>query len=75
MRSSGTLLKAMIALALGALVGPSLRAAEPTGEAVATTYADIAEATYEDALLTERDLQAAVDGFLAAPGAATHQAA
>ena len=39
------------------------------------TYADIAQAGYEDSWLTAKNLQAAIDAFLAAPGAATHQAA
>ena len=38
-------------------------------------YADIAEAAYEDAWLTAKDLQEAVDAFLAQPADATHQAA
>jgi putative iron-regulated protein len=44
-------------------------------EAVLATYADVAQATYEDSLIAARDLQAAVDALLAAPGAAAHQAA
>jgi putative iron-regulated protein len=63
------------ALALSALAAPSGRAAAPTGEAVLATYADIAQAGYEDSWLTAKNLQAAIDAFLAAPGAATHQAA
>ncbi|MGH6898311.1 MAG: imelysin family protein [Geminicoccaceae bacterium] len=64
------------ALALSVLAAPSIRAAEPQGEAaVLATYADIAEAAYEDAWLTATSLQSAVDAFLAAPEAATHQAA
>jgi putative iron-regulated protein len=42
---------------------------------VLATYADIAEAGYEDAWLTAQQLQTAIDAFLAAPGPATHQAA
>ena len=56
------------ALALSAL-------AAPTAEAVLATYADIAQAGYEDSWLTAKNLPTAVDAFLAAPGAATHQAA
>jgi putative iron-regulated protein len=63
------------ALALSAFAAPSGRAAAPTAEAVLATYADIAQAGYEDSWLTAKNLQTAVDAFLAAPGAATHQAA
>ncbi|MGH6903094.1 MAG: imelysin family protein [Geminicoccaceae bacterium] len=63
------------ALALSAFAAPSGRAAAPTAEAVLATYADIAQAGYEDSWLTAKSLQAAIDAFLAAPGAATHQAA
>jgi putative iron-regulated protein len=63
------------ALALGAPAAPSALAAEPTGAAVLGNYADIAEAAYEDAWLTAKDLQEAVDAFLAQPADATHQAA
>ena len=42
---------------------------------VLDTYADIAHATYEDSLQAARDLQTAVDRLLAAPGAATLDAA
>jgi putative iron-regulated protein len=64
------------AFPLGVLWGPGIRADAPVGPAaVLGTYADIAEAGYEDALLAAEHLQAAVDAFLAAPGSATHQAA
>ena len=53
----------------------TLLATEPAREAVLATYSDIAEAAYEDALLTAKHLQSAVDAFLAAPGAPTQQAA
>lgn len=42
---------------------------------VLTTYADIAEATYGDALTTAQTLQAAVEAFVAAPSEAGLQAA
>ena len=45
-------------------------AAQTQGEVLAT-YADIALAGYEDSLTTARTLQAAVDGFVAAPSEAT----
>ena len=75
MKRLAVLASAATALALGALAAPSAVTAEPSGEAVLVTYADIAEATYEDAWLTAKVLQAAVDALLAAPGAATHAAA
>lgn len=42
---------------------------------VLDTYADIAEAAYGDSLATARDLQAAVEAFLAAPSPETLEAA
>jgi putative iron-regulated protein len=75
MRSLGIWFYPAAALALGALAAPGALVAEPTGEAVLVTYADVAEVGYEDSWLTAKNLQAAVDAFLAAPGAATHQAA
>ena len=75
MRSPGILVSIGAALALGAPAAPTTLAADPTGEAVLVNYADIAEAAYEDAWLTAKDLQEAVDAFLAQPADATHQAA
>ncbi len=49
--------------------------ADATPTAVLTTYSDIALASFEDSLSTAQALQAAVDAFIAAPSAATHQAA
>ncbi|MCE8538920.1 peptidase [Ruegeria pomeroyi] len=43
--------------------------------AVLTTYADIAEAKYQDSLTTARALQAAVDALIADPSAQTLEAA
>lgn len=43
--------------------------------AVLTTYADIAEAKYQDSVSTARMLQAAVDALIADPSAATLEAA
>ena len=71
------LLPAAALLALGAWSAPGVAAAadpvDPT--AVLTTYADIAHADYQDSLTTARTLQAAVDALLAAPSAASQQAA
>ena len=73
MRSLGTL--SITAAALAMSVAAGVQAAEPDQAAVLATYADIAEATYEDAWLTAKDLQSAIDAFLAEPGAPTHEAA
>jgi putative iron-regulated protein len=74
MRNLGTLFTTAAA-ALAISVAAGVDAAEPDEAAVLATYADIAEATYEDAWLTAKDLQGAVDVFLAAPAAASQQAA
>jgi putative iron-regulated protein len=67
---------AATALALSALPSPGALAADAVDPgSVLATYADIAEAAYEDALLTAKDLQGSIDVLLAEPGAATHQAA
>lgn len=42
---------------------------------VVETYADIAHATYEDSLITARDLHAAIEAFTADPSPVTHAAA
>ena len=73
MRSLGTL--AITAAALAMSVSAGVHAAGPDRAAVVATYADIADATYEDAGLTAKDLQSAIDAFLADPGAPTHDAA
>ncbi|WAC26815.1 imelysin family protein [Ancylobacter sp. SL191] len=60
----------LAAVALGALIaaGPAgADTAAPKVRDVVVTYADIAEAMYGDSLKTAKDLQAAVDAFLAAP--------
>jgi putative iron-regulated protein len=68
------LLPAAVALAIGACATPA--AAEPVDPSAAlATYADIAQAGYQDALTTAKALQGTVDAFLAAPSAATQQAA
>ena len=61
-----------MALTLAALYSTA-RAAEPA--AIVDTYGDIALAMYEDALATAKELQAAVDAFLAAPTEENLQAA
>jgi putative iron-regulated protein len=63
-----------IACSLSCLpAAPALADVAP--KAVMKTYADMAEVMYGDALAEARRLQAAVDAFLAAPSAATHDAA
>ena len=61
------------ALACAAAALAPAHAAEP--RAVVQTYADIAQAGYEDSLTAARTLADAVDAFLAAPGAEAHRAA
>ncbi|PCJ93464.1 MAG: peptidase [Hyphomicrobiales bacterium] len=53
----------------------SVAHADATPNAVLTTYSDIALASFEDSLSTAKALQSAVDAFLAAPSAASQQAA
>lgn len=65
----------------GGLVGAGLlganaaHAAAPSTKEVLRTYADIAHATYEDALISARGLRGAVAALVAAPSAGTHAAA
>lgn len=58
-----------LTLALAGLCLAAPAQAEPTAGAVAATYADIAQAMYEDSLATARELDKAIDAFLAAPSA------
>jgi len=75
--------KSLIALSLAAaaLTGcnqanvQSSAQAEVTSQAVLTTYADIAHATFEDSLITAKALRGAVQQFLAAPTEANLQKA
>lgn len=59
----------LAAVALGALIaaGPASADTAPKVRDIVVTYADIAEAMYGDSLKTAKDLQAAVNAFLAAP--------
>ncbi len=63
-----------VALALSVSTLGLAHAATDAG-AVVETYADIALAKYEDSLSTARDLESAIDAFLANPSEATQQAA
>jgi putative iron-regulated protein len=62
----------LIALGFGTSPSP---AAEPSVKDVLTAYADIAQAGYEDALVTATTLKLAVDAFLAHPTEANLRAA
>ena len=66
-------MRILLAAALTSLVAGPLHAADPA--AVVTTYADIAEAAFQDSLTTALALQTAVDGLIATPSDATLQAA
>lgn len=66
--------KFLLAATMAALMSTGAYAAvEP--KAVAKTYADVAQASYEDALRTARDLQKSIAGLLARPSPATLEAA
>jgi hypothetical protein len=65
---------AAVALTLAAIV-TSARAEAPAPEAVIDTYGDIAQAMYEDALTTAKELQSKIDAFLAEPTEETLSAA
>ena len=67
-----TLTLATAVVGFGGMAGSSF-AADATG--VINTYADIAHAGYEDALITARGLDAAVDALIAKPSEATLTAA
>ncbi len=58
-----------LSVAAGAVMATPARAAEPSVADVVKTYADIAQAGYEDSLATARALEAEVDAFLAKPTA------
>ncbi len=64
-----------IPVAALSLVAGAGKALAIEAEAVASTYADIALAGYEDSLTTARALDAAIDGLIAAPSEATLNAA
>lgn len=65
MKSARSLLAATALF--GSLVASPAFAATPEPKAVVITYANIAQAMYEDALKAARELDKSVDGFLAAP--------
>ncbi len=66
--------KFLLAATMAALISTGAYAAvEP--KAVVKTYADVAQASYEDALRTARDLQKSIAGLLAKPSPATLEAA
>lgn len=55
--------------------GGGLAFAEPKVKDVIKTYADIAEATYEDSLISAKAMKKAIDGFLKNPNETTLKAA
>ena len=68
--------RAAMSLPLLAFAATPLAAQDaPDQAAVVETYANIAEAAYGDALSTARDLDAAIDAFLADPTEAGLEAA
>ncbi len=62
-------------LGLGLLHGTSALAAEPSKAAVLKTYADIAQAIFDDSVGTARNLQKAVTALITKPSDATMKAA
>jgi len=70
-RAGLTFPAAAVAFALSA----GMAAAQPTPEDVLKTYADIAQAGYEDSLATARQLHAAIDALVAGPSQETLAAA
>ncbi|MFC5069326.1 imelysin family protein [Flaviflagellibacter deserti] len=56
-----------------AIAGPSFAATKPAD--IMTNYANVAEAIYSDSLAKAKDLQTAIDAFLAKPNADTLKAA
>lgn len=62
-------------LGFGLLSGLPAQAAETSKSAVLKTYADIAQAIYEDSASTARNLQKAVNALIAKPSDATMKAA
>ncbi|AOZ68705.1 peptidase [Rhodobacter xanthinilyticus] len=71
-----TLLALLATTALALPLSAPARAADaPAAEAVLATYADLAQAGYEDSLATAKALRAAIGAFVAAPSAETQAAA
>jgi len=66
---------AMPAAAVAFVFSAGMAVAQPAAEDVLTTYADIAQAGYEDSLATARQLDAAIDALLAGPSDETLAAA
>ncbi len=62
-------LKLMIGAGIAALIVPGYfaQASAPSSEAVLETYANIAQANYDDALITARQLKTAIEAFIALP--------
>ena len=62
-------------LAAAPAASPIALAAGPSVKDIITNYGNVAEAMYSDSLVKAKDLEKAVDAFLAAPSASTLQAA
>lgn len=65
----------LLLLAAGLLVNPEAAQAAVSPNEVLSNYGDIAQAMYEDSLGEAREMQAAIEEFLAAPSEATLSAA
>ncbi|MBM6593334.1 imelysin family protein [Microvirga pudoricolor] len=66
---------ALTVLMAGTAFAPLAHAQAPQPKAIVETYANVAQAMYGDAVTTARDLQKAVDAFLASPTDDTLKAA
>ncbi len=62
-------------LALAGAVARPAFADAPAVKDITKTYGDLAEAMYSDSLAKAKDLDKAIDAFLAAPDATTQKAA
>lgn len=60
-----------VVAAVAAFAGPAVAADAPKPRDVVVHYADLAQLSYETSAATARDLQKAIDAFLAAPSADT----
>ena len=62
-------------LAAAPAASPIALAAGPAVKDIMTNYGNVAEAMYSDSLMKAKELEKAVDAFLAAPDSSTLQAA
>jgi len=75
MRHTSLTAMAALTLGLGCVLASAPAAAQVTPQAVVQTYANIAQAGYEDALTSARALQKSIDALIAKPSVATLNAA